>query len=104
MSDMARNGIFKARDKRGGVRLVLTLTGAFLIVISPLVGAIPGPGGIFVFAAGLALMLKNSIWAKKLYARLKRRYPKRGEWVDWSLRRRSALRRARKSKAGRRDD
>ena len=55
-------------------------------------------------AIGLALMLKNSIWAKKLYARLKRRYPKRGEWVDWSLRRRSALRRARKSKAGRRDD
>ncbi len=101
---MAKRGIFRPRDKRGGVRLVLTITGAVLIIVSPIIGAIPGPGGIFVFAAGLALMLKNSTWSKKLYARLKRRYPKRGEWVDWSLRRRSALRRARKARKARRGD
>lgn len=102
MSEMARRPIFKTRDKQGGKRLVLTLTGAVLIIVSPIIGAVPGPGGIFVFAAGLALMLKNSIWAKKIYARLKRRYPKRGQWVDWSLRRRSAIRRARKAKKARR--
>lgn len=95
---MARHGIFRPRDKRGGLRLAFVAAGLLLIIVSPLVGAIPGPGGIFVFAAGLALVLKNSIWAKKLYARLKRRYPRRGEWIDWSLRRRSALRRARKAR------
>ncbi|NNC73822.1 MAG: hypothetical protein HKN78_13235 [Sphingomonadaceae bacterium] len=83
---------------------MLTIVGVVLIVVSPLVGAVPGPGGIFVFAAGLALMLRNSIWAKKLYARFKRRYPKRGEWVDWSLRRRSALRRAKKARRKLRGD
>ena len=35
-----------------------------------LVGAIPGPGGIFVFAAGLALVLKTSMWAKRRYVAL----------------------------------
>lgn len=93
-----------ARDKRGGVHLVLTLTGAFLVIISPIVGAIPGPGGVFVFAAGFALMLRNSALVRKLYARLKARHPKKGAWVDWALRRRSALRRAKREREKRRSN
>jgi hypothetical protein len=57
------------------------------------VGAIPGPGGVFVFAAGLALILQNSEWAKRLYVRFKRRHPNKGRWADWGLRRSSARRR-----------
>ncbi len=96
--------VTKNNNKRGAMRLMLTVTGIVLIIASPIVGAVPGPGGIFVFAAGLALLLRNATWAKKLYARLKRRYPKRGEWVDWSLRRRSALRRARRARKKQRAD
>jgi hypothetical protein len=59
------------------------------------VGALPGPGGIFVFAAGLALVLKTSMWAKRRYVDFKRKQPKIGRWADWGLRRRSALRRER---------
>ena len=75
------------------VRTTLFMIGLLLIIVSPLAGAIPGPGGVFVFAAGLALSLKNSEWAKRQYVRFKRKQPKAGRWADWGLRRRSARRR-----------
>ncbi len=64
-----------------------------LIIVSPLAGVIPGPGGLFVFAAGLALMLRTSMWTKRRYVRFKRWKPKAGRWTDWGLRRESAKRR-----------
>ena len=67
--------------------------GVILILLSPLAGVIPGPGGIFVFAIGLAMVLKTSMWAKRRYVRFKRWQPKAGRWADWGLRRRSAKRR-----------
>jgi hypothetical protein len=67
--------------------------GVLLILVSPLAGAIPGPGGIFIFAIGLAMVLKTSMWAKRHYVRFKKWQPKVGRWADWGLRRRSALRR-----------
>jgi hypothetical protein len=75
------------------VRNVLFLVGCLLLLVSPLVGAIPGPGGIVVFALGLGLTLKYSGWAKRLYVRFKRRHPNKGRWADWGLRRPSARRR-----------
>lgn len=69
------------------------LIGAFLLLISPLVGAIPGPGGIIVAGIGLAMVLKTSMWAKRHYVRVKRFQPKAGRWLDWVLRRPSAQRR-----------
>ena len=68
--------------------------GFILILLSPLAGIIPVPGGIFVFAIGLALVLKTSMWAKRRYVKFKRWQPKAGRWTDWALRRRSAKRRA----------
>ncbi len=60
---------------------------------SPLVGIIPGPGGVVVFAIGAGLVLKYSEWAKRQYVRFKRRHPNKGRWTDWSMRRASAARR-----------
>ena len=71
----------------------LFMLGLLLMLLAPLAGVIPGPGGIFVFAAGLALTLKNSEWAKRQYVRFKRWQPKAGRWADWGLRRKSAQRR-----------
>ena len=89
-----------AQRKRSAiVRSVLFWTGVLLVLLSPLVGAIPGPGGVFVFAAGAGLMLKNSRWAKKHYARFKKRHPNKGAWADWSLRRASHRRRVEREKA-----
>ena len=67
--------------------------GILLMLAAIPVGALPGPGGIFVFAAGLALVLKTSMWAKRRYVDLKRKQPKIGRWADWGLRRQSARRR-----------
>jgi len=67
--------------------------GLLLLVVSPLVGAIPGPGGVIVAGIGLALVLKTSMWAKRRYIRFKRWQPKAGRWTDWALQRRSAKRR-----------
>jgi len=75
------------------VRQGLFLLGCLLVIVSPLVGAIPGPGGVFVFAAGLALILQNSEWAKRQYVKFKRNHPNKGRWADWGLRRPSARRR-----------
>ena len=67
--------------------------GAVLILLSPVVGVLPGPGGIIVAGIGLSLVLKTSLWAKRRYVRFKRWQPKVGGWTDWALRRRSAKRR-----------
>jgi hypothetical protein len=76
-------------------RLTLLATGWILVAASPVVGVVPGPGGLVVFAAGLALLLKNSNWVKRQYVGFKRRWPRYGEWTDRGLRRPSARRRAR---------
>ena len=75
------------------MRTALFVCGLVLMLASPIVGALPGPGGVVVFGAGLALTLKYSEWAKRRYVAFKRRRPKIGRWADWGLRRRSARRR-----------
>ncbi|HUG45196.1 MAG TPA: hypothetical protein VMK31_01615 [Sphingomicrobium sp.] len=67
--------------------------GALLLIISPIVGALPGPGGIIVAAIGLALVLKTSMWARRRYVRFKRWQPKVGDLADLAMRRSSARRR-----------
>jgi hypothetical protein len=71
----------------------LLLLGVLLLIVSPLVGVIPGPGGLVVAGIGLALILKTSLWAKRRYVKFKRWQPKAGRWTDWALQRRSAKRR-----------
>ena len=87
------------KDKRTGltanpaVKTALVVLGFLLIAITPLVGPIPGPGGVVVFAAGLTLVLRYSDWAKKQYVKFKRKHPNKGAWADWGLRRQSHRRR-----------
>ena len=75
------------------VEWTLLAIGVVLLLVSPLVGAVPGPGGLVVAGIGLALILKTSSWAKRRYVKFKRWQPKAGRWTDWALRRPSAQRR-----------
>lgn len=68
-------------------RIALLWLGWILLIIAPIIGAIPGPGFIIIFPIGLALVLKNSRWAKGLYIKFKRKFPDYGRWTDWALRR-----------------
>ncbi len=80
------------------VRIGLLVLGVIFLIITPLLGPLPGPGGVFTFAIGAGLVLQNSVWARKRYVRFKKQQPKMGGWADWGLRRQSAKRRVERDK------
>lgn len=47
-------------------RWLTDILGVLLILIAPLLGWLPGPGGIPLFLAGLSLLSINHDWAKRL--------------------------------------
>jgi hypothetical protein len=65
---------------------MLTL-GWALLIGAPLLGPLPGPGPLMILPIGLALILKNSLWAKKRYARLAKIHPEYANWTNWAMRR-----------------
>ena len=75
------------------VEWAIFAVGVLLLILAPIVGALPGPGGIIVAGIGLAMVLKTSMWARRRYVKFKRWQPKAGRWTDWALRRPSAKRR-----------
>ena len=82
----------------GRTRLHLVVLGPALIVVSPIVGLLPGPGSVFVLAAGMGLSLRHIKVAKRTYVRIKRRWPRVGELSDMGLRRPSHFGRKRKKR------
>ena len=75
------------------LRIALLSLGVLLLLITPLIGVLPGPGGVFTFAGGLALVLRNSLAARRWWARAARRWPRIGRMADRGMRRPSAKRR-----------
>ena len=75
------------------IRTCMVVLGFALVAVAPLLGLLPGPGGIFVFAGGLILVLRNAGWARRRFARFKRSHPRLGRYGDMALRRRSFRRR-----------
>jgi len=80
-------------DRHPMMRIAQLVLGGLLLFGALLVGPLPGPGGIFLFAGGLILILRNSRWAQVRFARAKRRWPRLGRLIDRTMRRPSALRR-----------
>ncbi|HEX8415877.1 MAG TPA: hypothetical protein VF637_18635 [Sphingomicrobium sp.] len=81
------------RDRHPLIRILQLMLGGLLLLGAAVMGPLPGPGGIFLFAGGMILILRNSRWAQIRWARLKRRWPRVGNLVDRAMRRPSALRR-----------
>lgn len=61
--------------------LVFDILGVLLIVISPLLGWLPGPGGIPLFLAGLGMLSVHHDWAKKLIEYVKQNGLKLNEQI-----------------------
>jgi hypothetical protein len=80
----------KNLNKNPTIRWCLIALGWLLIISAPLLGPLPGPGFLIIFPIGLALILKNSLWAKKLYARKAKQNQEYGRWLDWAMRRSKA--------------
>lgn len=57
-------------------KVILLATGWVLVVIGPIVGILPGPGGIPIVGAGLVLILSQSYTAKRVFVRWERRFPR----------------------------
>lgn len=47
-------------------RSVVFLAGMILLTIAPFIGALPGPGGVIVFLAGIAVLASEFDWAENL--------------------------------------
>ena len=74
------------------VRVVQLAAGLMLMAAGPVVGVIPAPLpiGLVLFGVGLALVLRNSLWARRRYVRWKRRFPRAARFTDFGLRRRGS--------------
>lgn len=90
---MAKRSLYQRLRTNAQVRTALFIVGVLLIVASPIVGILPGPGFIILFPLGLMLCLQNSAWAKRRYVRFKRSHPRYGARADRIMRRVSAARR-----------
>ena len=70
-------------------RAAVFVVGMLLILISPIVGSIPGPGGIIVFLAGISILASEFDWAEnfravlteKVPAELKKRWQPTPRWM-----------------------
>ncbi len=73
----ARLSVLNTPPRKGGVARIAAIVGGWaLIVASPFVGILPGPGGIPVFLAGAVLVMKNSPGSRRAFARAHKRWPK----------------------------
>jgi hypothetical protein len=90
---MAKRSLYQRLRSTAQVRLALFVLGVLLILISPIIGVLPGPGFLILFPVGLMLCLQNSAWAKRIYVRFKRRHPRYAAWTDRVMQRTSAARR-----------
>lgn len=47
-------------------RIAIDVAGFSMIIAAPLLGWLPGPGGIPLFVGGLALLASNHVWAERI--------------------------------------
>lgn len=92
---MSRLGFLDALVRSEPFRVFQIMLGFLLIPVAFIIGLIsPAPIGIFVFGAGLTLVLRHSRWARRRYLFYTRRHPRVRRAVDLGLmrgRRRRAM-------------
>ena len=89
---MTNRSLYQRLRQNAYVRFWLFILGCLLLVMVPIIGLFPGPGGVLLFPVGMALALQNSTWAKRVYGRFKRKRPRYAGWADRIMRRPTAAR------------
>jgi len=83
--------LMNSEQRAALLRWILIGAGWLLIVVGgPVGGLLPGPLGFFFSFLGLGLILRNSLWARRKFVTLKRRYPDTLGRVSAALRRKPA--------------
>lgn len=87
---MRRPTFLRSLVRSEPARVAQMAAGLVLMVVSPVLVLIPSPFpfALIVFGVGLALLLRNSAWARRRYVRWSRRYPRAGRFTDFGLQRR----------------
>ena len=57
-------------------KLLMTVLGVLLMVVGVVITPLPGPFGVPVILLGLIILLRSSMWVKRLFIRLVRAHPK----------------------------
>lgn len=71
----AANGDAVGDGVRRLVRIGWMLVGAVIMVAGVAISPLPGPFGLPLAVVGLMIVLRNSMWAKREFVKLKRRHP-----------------------------
>ena len=58
------------------VKLLMTLLGLGLMLLGVVITPLPGPFGVPIILVGLIILLRSSVWVKRLFVRLVQKYPK----------------------------
>ena len=83
---MSRLGFLDALVRSEPFRVFQIMLGVLLMPVAGIVGLIsPAPIGIVIFGAGVALVFRNSRWARRRYLFYTRRHPKVRRAVDIGL-------------------
>jgi hypothetical protein len=83
---MSRLGFLDALVRSEPFRVFQILLGALLIPMAGIIGLLTPPGvGLLVAGAGVALVLRNSRWARRRYLFYTRRHPNVRRAVDLGL-------------------
>ncbi len=64
--------------------LLVDILGFSLIIMSPFLGWLPGPGGIPMLILGLSLLANNHEWAERILERVKHHVGKAAEQISGS--------------------
>ena len=83
---MNRLGFLDLLVRSEPFRVFQIILGILLLPVAGIVGLIsPAPIGIVIFGAGVALVLRNSRWARRRYLWHTRSYPRVRKAVDFGL-------------------
>ncbi|ESQ76791.1 hypothetical protein [Asticcacaulis sp. AC402] len=58
------------------LKILTSIAGILLMLFGIAIAPLPGPMGVPFFMFGLILLLRSSVWVKRRFVRLSRRFPK----------------------------
>lgn len=62
-------------------RPIVLVVGSLLILLSGLIGWLPGPGGMVPFLLGIAVLASEFTWAERLRDKILKSFEEVGKWL-----------------------
>lgn len=86
-------GLFRMIWRQSGMervqRILGLILGLIIIILGVLIAPLPGPFGLPIAVLGLVVALRSSYWARRVFVRFRRKYPRIGGYLRAMLRKRA---------------